>query len=321
MLNFIFRRILEFIPSLFLLLTFTFFLIHLAPGDPTEILFNPQMSEEAKDNLRKAYGLDKPVEVQYVKWMVSFCQGEFGTSFHHKKPVKDVILAAVPNTLLLASLALFMEFFFGILIGIIAAVKQRSIFDYLTTLFALTIYSIPEFWLALVLVLVFALNLGWLPATGMIDVVYHDYMTPMGKFLDLARHLILPAICLGLGGVASIARYTRGNMLEVIRQDYIRTARAKGLAERVVIYKHALKNAMLPIVTIIGLSLPYLISGSFIIETVFGWPGMGRVGVEAAFTRDYPLLMAEVVIAGVLVMFGNLLADILYGVVDPRVRY
>jgi peptide/nickel transport system permease protein len=319
--KYILKRILVSVPLIFGVMTVTFFLVHIAPGDPTDIFYNPDMSPQARELVRRSFGLDKPLHVQYGKWLVSCVKGDFGVSFSAKRPVKDILKETIPNTVQLSLAALLLDLILGVAIGTLAAVRQYSKFDNWTTVTALTIYSTPEFWLGLMLILVFSGILGWLPASGMIDIVRHADMNFFERVLDCLRHLLLPVFCLGVGSAAATARYMRGSLLEVIRQDYIRTARAKGLSEWKVVFKHGLRSALIPIVTLTGLSLPFLFSGAVIIENVFGWPGMGRIGVDAVFSRDYPVIMAVNIIFAVMVIAGNLLSDILYAVVDPRVRY
>ncbi|MBI4585744.1 MAG: ABC transporter permease [Planctomycetes bacterium] len=321
--TFILRRLLVSAVTLFGLLTINFFIIHLAPGGPLEIFDNPDMSAEVRKLILKSYGLDQPLPIQYWSYLKSMCRLEFGYSIAKKRPVADEILDTLPNTIQLSMLALSLELSLGIIIGIVAAVRQDSHLDKTLRLSSLTLYSIPEFYLGLLFLLLFAGGVGalaWLPPSGMVDLVAYDSMGFFEKLADRILHLILPCMTIALGGAASISRYMRGQLLEVIRQDYIRTARAKGLSERAVIFKHGLRNALMPIITIIGLSLPVVFSGTVIVENVFGWPGMGRVAVDAAFQRDYPIFLAVNLMFGALVVAGNLLADILYAVVDPRVR-
>jgi peptide/nickel transport system permease protein len=216
--------------------------------------------------------------------------------------------------------ALVLDLVLGVIIGVISAVRQYTWVDNTITVGALFIYSMPGFWLGLMLIILFSLKLGWLPASQM-ESVDAEYLPLLERWVDRARHLVLPVFVLGIASAASVARYMRGSLLEVIRQDYIRTARAKGLPESKVIFKHALSNAMIPVITLLGLYLPFLMSGAVVTETIFAWPGMGRLTVGAIFARDYPIVMAANLIAGVMVVAGNLLADILYGIVDPRIRY
>ena len=319
--TYILRRILISVPLLLGILTINFFIVHLAPGDPAEIFYNPDMSPEAKENIRRVYGLDRPLHVQYLKYIKGVASLEFGYSFAKKRPVADEILDSLPNTLILSILALIVDMILGILIGILAAVRQYSLFDGVARVSALTFYSMPSFYLGLLFLFLLAGGVfQFLPASGMEDIARIDSMDVWDRLLDRLKHILLPTITLGVGAAASTSRYMRGQLLEVIRQDYMRTARAKGLTERVVIFKHGLRNALMPLITIIGLSLPFLFSGAVIVENVFGWPGMGRVAVDAAFQRDYPMFLAVNLIFATMVILGNLVADLLYAVVDPRVR-
>lgn len=320
MISYILRRIGVTIPLIFLGLTLTFFIIRLAPGDPTTKYINPDFDPEVKALMLKKFGLDKPLHVQYWRWLTHFVQGDFGISFDRSQPVVDVIKDAVGNTLILASLALIVSLLTGVILGILSAIRQYSKFDNVMTVTSLFFYSMPSFWLGLMLILIFALLFHILPAGGMVSINY-EYLSPAGQLWDRVQHLILPVFVLGIASAASTMRYMRGSMLEIIRQDFIRTARAKGLNERKVMMKHATRNAILPVVTLLGLSIPFLVSGSVITEIVFAWPGMGRATINAIFARDYPVVIATTAIAFTMVMLGNLVADILYAVVDPRVRY
>ena len=327
MLSYLLRRILGSIPLLLGILTLIFFIIHLAPGDPTARYFSPNVSPEVVEQMRRNLGLDQPLHIQYFKWLTSFLRGDFGYSFGQMRPIGDILPEVLWNTVQLMLISVILIFVIGMLIGIIQAVRQYSILDNVLTFLALFFYSMPSFWFALMLILLFSLKATqwgfpeWmrLPASGMTEVGY-EFLPFGAQMLDRLQHMILPAIALGIGNAAGVARYMRGSMLEVINQDYIRTARAKGLSERVVVFKHALRNAMIPIITLLGLYLPILLSGSVLVETIFAWPGMGRLIVEAIFQRDYPLVMATSFIAAALVVIGNLLADVLYAVVDPRIR-
>jgi peptide/nickel transport system permease protein len=306
--------------------TIVFFVLRLAPGDPTSFYFNPNIPPDVIEQLRRNLGLDQPLHIQYLRWMKSFFTGDFGFSFAQSRPVAQIVLEALPNTLMLTGTALVLVFLTGILIGVIQAVRQYSLFDSTSSVVSLFFYSMPSFWLALMLMLLFSLKAhqwGWpiaLPPTGITSVDY-EFLSVGGKIADRLSHLVLPVATLTLALAAGVARYTRGQMLEVIRQDYIRTARAKGLPERTVIMRHALRNSMLPVITLLGLYLPFLFSGTVFVEVIFAWPGMGRVIVDAIFQRDYPLIMATSFIFAVIVVLGNLLADVLYAVADPRIRY
>jgi peptide/nickel transport system permease protein len=320
--TYVLRRVLIAITLLLGLLTINFFIIHMAPGDPTDIYENPDMTPEARENIRRAYGLDKPLIVQYFKYIEAvFFRFEFGQSIAKKRPVADELAEALPNTLQLAFLALCIEMVVGIAVGIIAAIRQYSWMDNTIRVATLTFYSMPSFYLGLLFLYLFAGGVwSFMPASGMIDIARHSSMNWGEQVWDRFVHLILPAITLGVGGAAAISRYMRGQLLEVVRQDYIRTARAKGLRERTVVFRHGVRNALMPIITILGLNLPVLLGGAVIVETVFAWPGMGRVAVEAAFQRDYPVFLAVNMIAGTLVIVGSLLADVMYALIDPRVR-
>lgn len=325
MISYLLRRVIGAIPLLLGILTLIFFIINLAPGDPTARYFNPNVAPEVIEQMRRNLGLDQPLHIQYFKWLSSFLQGNFGYSFGQMRPISDILPETLWNTVQLMLASLVIIFVVGMLVGIVQAVRQYSAADNVLTFLALFFYSMPSFWFALMLVLLFswkANQWGWplqLPATGMTSVGY-EFLSTGGKIWDRITHLILPVTALGIGNAAGVARYMRGSMLEVIHQDYIRTARAKGLSERSVIFKHALRNAMIPIITLLGLYLPVLLSGSVLVETIFAWPGMGRLIVDAIFQRDYPLVMATSFVAAAMVVAGNLLADILYAVVDPRIR-
>lgn len=321
--NYIIRRILTLIPLYFGITIITFLIIHLAPGKPSDLeaQMRPGMAI-ARERLEKIYGLDKPLHEQYWSWLKKMMVLDFGNSFQDSLPVLDKIEKTLPNTIILNIAALFLIYIVAVPIGILSAVKQYSVFDKASTVFVFIGMAIPSFWLALLLILVFSVKLGWLPISGMHSIMMNFQTLHLwDNAWDLFRHSILPVFVQAFAGLAWLSRYTRSSMLEIIRQDYIITARAKGLSERDVIYKHALRNALLPIVTIFGLSLPGLISGSVIVETIFAWPGMGRLAFQAVLARDYPLIMGTSVFSVFLLLFGNLVADILYGVVDPRIKY
>jgi peptide/nickel transport system permease protein len=324
MLKYIVRRLLLAVPLVLGVVTMTFFISHLAPGDPMDMYLEPQrqrqVDPEVIELLRKKHGLDKPMHVQYVTWLKNFAQGDLGESFRHRRPVKDMLAEAVPYTLQLTILAIILDALIGITIGIISAVKQYSKLDKAVTVGSLIIYAIPSFWLALMLIMVFSVNLGWFP-TSQTRSMYYEDLTAIGKMLDRMWHLALPVFVMGIAGAAGTARYMRNKLLDVLNEEYIMAARARGFREHTVIVKHALRNALIPIVTIYGMSLPFLLGGATIIEKIFAWPGMGRLTVDAVGGRDYPIIMATVTIAAVLTVLGNLLADITYAAVDPRVSY
>ncbi len=324
---YVIRRLLGAIPLVLGIATIVFFVLNLAPGDPVSIYAAPNISPDVLEQMRRNMGLDRPVHERYVRWMGAMLTGDFGVSFSRNQPVREVIAQILPNTLVLSLCAMTLAFLAGILIGVFQAIRQNSAADNALSVVALFFYSMPSFWLALMLILIFSLyarNIWewpfWFPASGMTS-VDHAFMTPGERVRDRLVHLALPSISLALVLAAGIARYTRGSMLEVVRQDYIRTARAKGLPEWRVVLKHALRNALIPVVTLLGLYLPFLFSGTVFIETVFAWPGMGKLVVEAIFQRDYPVVMAGAFIFAVMVVIGNLVADLLYSVIDPRIRY
>jgi len=325
MIQYLIRRLLGAIPLLIGILTLIFFIIHLAPGDPTARYFNPNVSPEVIEQMRRNLGLDQPLHIQYFRWIGAFATGDFGYSFGQMRPISDILPTVIWNTLQLTLFSMVLIFALGMLIGIIQAVRQYSATDNTLTVLAFFFYSMPSFWLGLMLILLFSLKAsqwGWpvvFPASQMVS-VGHEFMSVGEQIRDRMMHIILPATALGVGAAAGVARYMRGSMLEVIHQDYIRTARAKGLSERSVIFKHALRNAMIPIITLLGLYLPFLLSGAVLIETIFAWPGMGRLIVDAIFQRDYPLVMATSFVIAAMVVAGNLIADVLYAVVDPRIR-
>jgi peptide/nickel transport system permease protein len=320
--RYILKRLLQAIPLLLGILTATFFMIHVAPGDPMDMYLEPQrqrqMDPEVIELIRKRYGLDQPVYVQYVKWVANVARGDFGESFRYRRPVRGMLAEAIPYTLQLTVLALLLDALVGIALGIISAVKQYSALDKAVTLGSLIVYAIPGFWLALMLVLVFSVQLNWFPTSQTRSMDYD--LLPWGQqILDRLWHLVLPVFVMGVASAAGTARYMRNRLLEVLNEEYVVAARARGFPERTVIVKHAVRNALIPIVTIYGLSLPFLLGGATIIESIFAWPGMGRLTVEAVGGRDYPIIMATTMIAATLTVLGNLLADVALTVVDPRV--
>lgn len=324
--RFILRRVLGSIPLLFGIVTLLFIALSLAPGDPTAYYLTPGVPPEVQAQLRENLGLDDPILVRYVKWVGAFARGDFGYSFAQGRPVADVLLDALPNTLVLAGASLVLIFIGGVTIGALQAYRQHGWLDRTLSALSLFFYSMPAFWLALMLVLIFSLKAyqwGWpiaFPATGVTSVDY-EFLSLGGKILDRIQHLVLPVTTVTLVSAAGIARYTRGQMLEVIRQDYVRTARAKGLGEGVIMVRHVLRNSLIPVVTLLGLSLPVLFSGTVFTETIFAWPGMGRTIVDAIFQRDYPVVLATSFFFAAMVVIGNLVADILYAIVDPRIRH
>ncbi len=326
MTRYVLRRVLGAVPLVVGVATVIFFILELAPGDPTARYIGPSVPPEAVDRIRANMGLDEPAPVRYVKWLAALARGDFGWSLGKNRPVSGLIAEILPNTLLLSGSALLLAFAVGMVIGVLQAMRHHSLLDEALGVVTLFFYSMPSFWLALMLILVFALHAsvaGWpvnFPASGMQSVDY-AFLPPPEKILDRVRHLVLPVGTLTLVLSAGIARYARSSMLDVIRQDYIRTARAKGLPEWRVVLGHALRNALAPVITLLGLAIPILFSGTVFVEVVFGWPGMGQLVVEAVGQRDYPVVMAGSFVFACLVVAGNLLADVLYAVADPRVRY
>ncbi len=319
--KYIIRRLLQQIPIIIGISMLLFGIFTLAPGNPLASFFtDPNMTVDQIKHLEELYGLDKPKVEQYVDYVseIIFNQN-MGNSMQLRQPVTKLIGERMWSTFYLAFLSLGLTLLIAIPIGVISATKQYSIFDYGGTIFALMGISIPSFFFALLLIKKFSIDIRLFPISGMVTPGVP--FTTIGKYLDILKHTVLPLTVLSLTGAASFMRYTRSSMLEVIRQDYIRTARAKGLKEKVVIYKHALRNALIPVVTLLGLQIPVLFSGALIIEIVFVWPGMGKMQHTAVLNRDYPLMMGINLFLAVLTLFGNLLADIAYGFVDPRIKY
>ena len=322
MLAYALRRLLLAVPLLLGITFVSFAVIHLAPGDPAEMQTGdmPAEAKRAYEQLRKEFGLDRPLHVQYLNWLNRLIRLDFGRSFApHGRPVLTMIAERLPITLLLNVVEMLIIVALAIPIGVLSATRQYSTFDKVTTIFVFVGFATPDFWLALLLMILFGVQLGWLPISGLRSMNW-EYMSFWQQQWDFLSHLALPILVATFGGLAGFSRYMRQSMLEVIRQDYIQSARAKGLAERVVVGKHALRNALLPIVTILGLSLPGLIGGSVIVEWIFAIPGMGQLMVQAAFERDYPVLMGNLVIVSTLTLVANLAADLAYSLVDPRIR-
>jgi peptide/nickel transport system permease protein len=316
------KRLGMMIPMLLGITLITFMVIHMVPGTPVEMqtTMNPKASLEAQKRLRQLYGLDKPLPVQYWDWLKRISRLDFGRSFSpDRRPVWDKIKERIGITLTLNVLSLLIILAVSIPLGVLAACRAHSWFDQGTTLFVFFGFAMPSFWLYLLLIIFFGVYLDWLPISGLTSLNFHQFSL-WGKIQDLAAHVTLPVLGASFMGLAGMSRYMRGSMLEVIRQDYITTARAKGLPEKAVIFKHALRNALLPVVTLLGLSVPGLISGSVIVETIFAIPGMGQLFYQAVMARDYPVVMGELVIAAFLTLLGNLLADVSYALVDPRIR-
>ena len=291
----------------------TFALIHLAPGGPT-VMINPSLSAADMERIRKNLGLDRPIPVQYGRWLSSLVQGDLGTSLQFGGSVRSVIAGRLPNTLLLGTIAFLFSAVVGMLLGVVSAVRPRSWFDYAVTTVAFIGFSLPPFWFGLLLILFFSVNLRVLPSSGIMP------SDGTSGFLAIAKHFVMPVLVLGLLNLAEITRYTRSAMREVLSSDFVRTARAKGVPEVRVIFVHALRNGFLPILTILGIILTRLLGGTVVTETVFGWPGIGQLAIQAASTRDYPLMMGLTIVVAMLVISLNFVVDILYAAVDPRIR-
>jgi len=320
--GYILKRILFMVPLLLGITIVCFFVMHLAPGLPTDLQtqMNPKSTVEMKERLKTLYELDKPVHQQYWSWLKKLSHGDLGISFSSDhRPVAAKIMERLPITIILEFLSLIIIIAIAVPIGVLSAVHQDSIFDKITGVIVFIGFAVPTFWLALLLMIFFGIHLSWLPISGLRSLNY-EYLTPWAQFIDLAKHLVLPVFISAFGGLAGLSRYMRANMLEVIRQDYIMTARAKGLSEREVIYKHALRNALLPAITILGLSIPGLIGGSVIFETIFAIPGMGQLFYMSVMARDYPTVMGILLIGAILTLLGNLIADVSYALADPRIR-
>jgi peptide/nickel transport system permease protein len=325
MLAYALRRLLLAVPLLIGITFVSFLVIHLAPGEPTDLQAGGDLSVEAsgqtRQMLRELYGLDRPLPVQYWNWLTRIARLDFGRSFApDSRPVLQKIIERLPITLLLNIVELAIIVILSVPIGMLSATRQHSLFDKVTTVFVFVGFATPDFWLALLLMILFGVQLGWLPISGLRSLSW-EYLPFWQQQWDFLSHLILPIFVATFGGLAGFSRYMRQSMLEVIRQDYIQSARAKGLSEQVVIGKHALRNAMLPIVTILGLSIPGLIGGSVIVESIFAIPGMGQLMVQAVYERDYPVIMGNLVIVSALTLVANLVADLAYGLVDPRIRF
>ena len=319
MAGFLLRRLAASFLLLFLVATATFFLVHLAPGDPTNILEGDRLTRENREALHRLYGLGDPLGTQYLRWLGALSRGDLGISLSQQRPVAAIVAEAFPATLLLAGAALFVEFALSLLLGSAAARRPGSALDRLIRVVSLFLYSQPSFWLGLMLILLFSQVFPLFPGSHMRS-VDADLMSPLERTLDLLRHLTLPAVALGLYHAGSTLRFVRGSLIEVMSQDYIRTARAKGLSERRVVWVHGMRNALTPIIQIFTMSLPQLLNGSLVTEIVFAWPGLGRVTFAAILTRDYPLILGVTLFTALTVILGNLLADVLHAAADPRVR-
>jgi peptide/nickel transport system permease protein len=317
--QYLLRRLLISFPVLLGITMATYGIINLAPGDPVAAMISPEAAASLGpgwvEQQREALGLNKPLPVRYGLWLKELAQGNLGFSLKDRQPINQKIVERIWPTLKLMGTALAIALVIAIPLGILSAIKQYSFLDHLATVSGFAAISIPSFFLSLAAIYVFSLKLGWLPSSGM------NTVGGTSSFVDSTKHLILPAIVLGLAEAAPLIRYTRSSMLEVIRQDYVTTARAKGLNERTVIWRHALRNALIPLITVVALNLPRLLGGAVVIEAVFAWPGMGTLAITAVQGRDYPVIMAINLITAVMILASNLLADVFYAVIDPRIKY
>lgn len=314
------RRVAAALLLVLLVLSFTFFFIRLAPGDPTAVFGDPRVPPAHQQALERAYGLDQPLPRQYAAWLSAvLLDFEWGTSFVHQEPVRAVLLRALPRTLLLAAAALLLQFGAGLVMGIWAARRAGALADHAIRWLSLLFYAMPAFWLGLMAILLFSHVLPLFP-TGQMRSVGAAAMPALWRWTDILWHLALPALVLGAGTAGGVVRFTRASLLEVLRQDYIRGARAKGVGEGALLWTHALRAGLAPILQLLGLSLPLMLSGALVVEVVFSWPGMGRLTFAAIQARDYPLILAATALAALLVIVGSLLADIAHAWVDPRVR-
>lgn len=318
--NYIIRRILQMIPVMVGILLILFIILEQAPGSPASNMMSPKMTPEQKAELTEKLGLNTPWHERFVNWITEALHGNLGYSINHKKPVTEVIGDYAGATLLLSLISLSISILIGVPIGIISATKQYSFIDNALTVFSFIGISIPSFFFGLLLLKKFSVDIPIFPLFGLKNPLLIS-TNPVDKILDIAWHLVLPSIVLGLGSMASFMRYTRSSMLEVIKQDYIRTARSKGLKEKIVIYRHAFRNAIIPIITLLGFSIPTLLSGAVITETIFALPGLGKITIEATLTRNYPLILGINAMLAFLTLLGALVADILYAIADPRIRF
>jgi peptide/nickel transport system permease protein len=318
LLKYIIKRITISIPVLLAVTVITFWLIKAAPGDPTDMFMNPRTKPEERARIRHNLGLDRPVHVQYGIWLKNLLlEGNMGYSLVNKRPVKEVIMERMPATLLLMGMSYILSIFIAIPLGVNSALKKNTIFDYGLTFFSFFGLSIPSFWLALMAIYLFVQRLGWFPSVGMQSIYTGNFFTVTA---NIAWHLFLPCMVLTVRNLAGWSRYLRSSVSEVLEEDYIRTSRAMGISEDSIIYRYALKPAILPMITLMGLTLPDIAAGSFVVEYLFGWPGIGRLGIQAITQRDYPVIMGDILIASALIILANLVADILYGWADPRIR-
>jgi peptide/nickel transport system permease protein len=314
MLKYILRRLLGIIPVLLGVSVLVFLIMQLTPGDPAQIMLGSKATPEALNQLREQLGLNLPIYQQYFRWIINIFHGDWGSSIHYNRAVLDLILARFSPTMLLTFCAMIIAVIVGALAGIVSAMNQYSVMDRLLMTLALIGFCLPVFWLGLIMQMFFSIRLGWLPVSGL-------HSPGIVSFADTSRHLILPSIALAMGMMATIARMTRSSMLEEVRQDYIRTARAKGVNSKGIAFKHALRNALIPVVTVVGSGFGFLLSGEVLLETVFNWPGLGTLMVSGILSRDFPLVQGLILFVASTYVLINLLIDILYSIIDPRISY
>ncbi|MEA4812744.1 MAG: ABC transporter permease [Anaerolineaceae bacterium] len=321
--KYLIKRLLVMIPMIMGISLLSFFIINMAPGDPVMMFVDREKgvpSQQELARVRKILGLDKPVGIRYFYWLANTAKGDMGYSLFSRQPVVKEIQLRIGTTILISSVAMLISAVLGMVVGLICALNQYKLADYILSVLAFIGLSLPSFWLAMMLILLFTNKLGWLPSVGLFDVNLKN-PTFFADVWDRIKHLILPITAMSLSSIGGWARYQRAAFLEVQKQDYIRTARSKGLNEGVISFRHAFRNAALPIITILGMSLPGLIGGAFLIESIFGLPGMGRLGINAIGNRDYPVIMAVTLFSSIMVLIGTFLADLTYALVDPRIRY
>lgn len=316
MFKFVLQRLIQSIPSMIGVTIIGFFLVHIVPGGPAQAMLGPKATPLRIAQINREFGLNKPLPVQYIHWLGQLLQGNLGVSYYYNESVWSLIMTNMPRTLSIVGIGIVIAHVVSILLGSVQAYFHDTKFDYVMTALTYFFYSMPYFWLGIIIILIFSINLGWFPSGGL-----SNPLNPNPGFGSWAAHTTLPVLTLVLGTVAGWGRYMRTSMTEHLVQDYVRTARAKGLKESVVVLKHALRNSVLPLITLLGFALPSLFSGVLLIEVIFNYPGMGLLFWDAANQRDYPIIMGVVVITGFLTIIGNLLADLLYGLVDPRIQY
>lgn len=317
--KYVFKRLIQSIPVLFGISIIVFVLVKMQPGDPFSSMMDPNLTKEMQKKMLDELGYNDPILIQYFKWLLRALQGNLGYSIQFKQPVLTVIASRLGNTVILSLCSMILSILIAIPCGVISATKQRTKTDYVVTVFAFMGLSIPSFFFGMLLIKIFSVDLGWLPISGMVSTGVN--LKGWAAAFDIAKHMILPMIVLALINTASLMRYTRSDMIEILKTDYIRTARAKGVRRRSIIYQHALKNELLPLITVVTMQIPALLSGALLTETIFVWPGIGRLNFNAVMSRDYPLIMGIVMMVAVISLLTNLLADILYAVVDKRINF